>query len=109
MAVGFVVRHFDDGFAKFVRNEAELHPWAASHQGWKRRAISLGSQCAALHRGIGECSIEVEELDAEVAAAGVRGVGRASANCSEASPLRAGTSGSASGNSRAASSNVVNA
>lgn len=76
--LGFTVQFQDDGFAKLARDEAELHLWAASDQGWKDRAdLARQPVCSGAESfiaGTASCRIEVDQVDelyAEMAAAAV--------------------------------------
>lgn len=76
--LGFEVRHVDDGFAKLVRDEAEVHLWASSDNSWKRRghlvARPICSGAESFLAGTASCRIQVDDVDAlyaEMSAAGV--------------------------------------
>lgn len=76
--LGFNVQFQDDGFAKLARDEAELHLWAASDQGWKDRAdLARQPVCSGAESfiaGTVSCRIgvdHVDELYAEMKAAAV--------------------------------------
>lgn len=76
--LGFEIRHVDDGFAKLVRDGAEVHLWAASDHSWKQRsdlaARPVCSGAESFLAGTASCRIEVDDVDAlyaEMAAAAV--------------------------------------
>lgn len=76
--MGFTVAHSDDGFAKLVRDDAEIHLWAASDDTWKHRTDTHQSPvCSGAETfiaGTASCRIEVDDvaaLYAEMAAAHV--------------------------------------
>jgi catechol 2,3-dioxygenase-like lactoylglutathione lyase family enzyme len=76
--LGFSVRHKDDSFAILERDEAELHLWAASDQGWRERANfveePVRSGAESFIAGTSSCRIEVVGVDglyAEMARADV--------------------------------------
>jgi len=64
----FVCRHQDEGFAIFVRNEVEIHLWAACDYSWKWRSILLflspvWSGAESFLAGTASCRIEVENIE----------------------------------------------
>ncbi|MGQ0573210.1 MAG: bleomycin resistance protein [Pseudonocardia sp.] len=76
--LGFDARHVDDGFAKLVRDDAEVHLWAAGDHSWQQRAdLAQRPVCSGAESfiaGTASCRIEVDDVDAlyaEMAAAGV--------------------------------------
>jgi uncharacterized glyoxalase superfamily protein PhnB len=76
--LGFEARHVDDGFALLVRDEAEVHLWAASDHSWEQRSDVVQrpvcSGAESFLAGTASCRIEVDDVDAlyvEMAAAGV--------------------------------------
>lgn len=76
--LGFTSLYQDDGFAKLVRDEAEVHLWAASDQSWKGRTeLARQPVCSGAESfiaGTASCRIEVDDVDglyAEMAAAAV--------------------------------------
>ncbi len=76
--LGFTTLYQDDGFARVARDEAEVHLWAASDQGWKERAeLARQPVCSGAESfiaGTASCRIEVDHVDelyAEMAAAAV--------------------------------------
>lgn len=76
--LGFEVRYVDDGFAKLVRDEAEVHLWAASDHSWKQRGDLVQrpvcSGAESFIAGTASCRIEVDNVDElyeEMAAAAV--------------------------------------
>ena len=76
--LGFEVRHVDDGFAKLVRDDAEVHLWAASDRSWAERdELAQSPVCSGAESflaGTASCRIEVDDVDAlyaEMAAAEV--------------------------------------
>lgn len=75
---GFAARHETDGFAVLARDDAVLHLWGASDDGWRsredlgRRPICSGAE--SFLAGTASCRIEVSDVDglfAELRAAGV--------------------------------------
>ena len=76
--LGFTVQYVDDGFAKLVRDEAEVHLWAASDRSWTERGdLAQRPVCSGAESflaGTASCRIEVDDVDAlyaEMAAAEV--------------------------------------
>lgn len=76
--LGFTIRYQADGFAKLQRDDAELHLWAASDDGWRSRADfvqePVRSGAESFIAGTASCRIQVDEVDlayAEMQAAGV--------------------------------------
>lgn len=66
--LGFADRHQDEGFARLVRDEAEIHLWAAYDNGWKVRSILLfarpvWSGAESFLAGTASCRIKVEQID----------------------------------------------
>lgn len=67
-SLGFSCRYKDEGFARVIRDHAELHLWAACDKGWKFRSIFLfikpiWSGAESFLAGTASCRIEVEEID----------------------------------------------
>ena len=64
--LGFSIRHADYGFAKLERDDAELHLWGASDQGWRKRGdFAQKPVCSGAESFIaGSCRIEVDHVDA---------------------------------------------
>lgn len=65
---GFKCPHKDNGFAKLIRDEAELHLWAASDRSWKWRSLILFvkpilSGAESFLAGTHSCRIKVNEID----------------------------------------------
>jgi catechol 2,3-dioxygenase-like lactoylglutathione lyase family enzyme len=76
--LGFSVKHKDPSFAKLMRDEAELHLWAACDQAWRGRVNfptePVCSGAESFITGTASCRIEVDgvnELYAEMARADV--------------------------------------
>ncbi len=76
--LGFEVRHSDDTFAKLVRDDAEVHLWAANDCSWADRdELAQSPVCSGAESflaGTASCRIEVDDVDAlyaEMAAAKV--------------------------------------
>src|ERR1700738_959715 len=66
--LGFIVRHFDDGFCIVVRDEAEIHLWKAADETWKNKGAALasnpiGSGAESFLAGTASCRIEVQGID----------------------------------------------
>jgi catechol 2,3-dioxygenase-like lactoylglutathione lyase family enzyme len=65
--MGFSIRHVDDTFAILMRDEAELHLWAASDQGWRERVSFVEepvcSGAESFIAGTSSCRIEVVGVD----------------------------------------------
>jgi catechol 2,3-dioxygenase-like lactoylglutathione lyase family enzyme len=65
--LGFSVRHQDDSFAILERDEAELHVWAASDEGWRERVNFVDepvcSGAESFIAGTSSCRIEVVGVD----------------------------------------------
>ncbi len=65
---GFDARHETDGFAVLVRDDAEIHLWGATDEGWSgredltRRPICSGAE--SFLAGTASCRIEVADIDA---------------------------------------------
>ncbi len=77
-AFGFAVVHADEGFAVVRRDDAVLHLWGATDEGWRERdGLAERPVCSGAESflaGTASCRIEcagVEELFAELRAAGV--------------------------------------
>jgi len=66
--LGFDVVHEDGGFAIVVRDDAEIHLWAASDEGWRARAdvatAPVRSGAESFIAGTASCRIAVEGVDA---------------------------------------------
>jgi len=65
---GFTNKYNDNGFAKLIRDEIEIHLWAASDRKWKWRSILLFvrpifSGAESFIAGTHSCRIEVVEID----------------------------------------------
>lgn len=66
--LGFSVPYHDDGFAKIIRDEVEIHLWASSDETWKDRGASLSelpiwSGAESFLAGTASCRIEVQGID----------------------------------------------
>lgn len=65
---GFEVRHQDDGFAVIVRDDAALHLWGASDEGWRSRDdLARNPICSGAESfiaGTASCRIEAADVDA---------------------------------------------
>lgn len=66
--MGFTSQYNDDGFAKLLRDEVEIHLWAACDSGWKLRSLLLflrpiWSGAESFLAGTASCRIEVEHID----------------------------------------------
>jgi len=76
--LGFEAAHADDGFAVVVRDEAVLHLWGASDDGWAERddlaARPVPSGAESFLAGTASCRIEVGDVDALFAELAPRGV-----------------------------------
>nr|WP_298935558.1 VOC family protein [uncultured Dyadobacter sp.] len=62
--LGFTAPYYDDGFAKVVWDEIEIHLWASSDESWKNKGISLaGDQICSggesFLAGTASCRIQV--------------------------------------------------
>ena len=80
---GFEVAHQDDGFAVLVRDDARIHLWQSGDEGWRLRPVEdlqespVRTGAETFIAGTASCRIEVDsvtsvdELYAELAAAGV--------------------------------------
>ncbi|MEG9224603.1 bleomycin resistance protein [Aeromicrobium sp. Sec7.5] len=75
---GFSVVHADDGFAKLVRDDAEIHLWASSDDSWRDRTDFVSkpvcSGAESFIAGTASCRIQVDNVDAlyaELSQAGV--------------------------------------
>jgi catechol 2,3-dioxygenase-like lactoylglutathione lyase family enzyme len=64
---GFDAPHATDGFAVLVRDEAVIHLWGATDEGWRTRDDLVGqpicSGAESFLAGTASCRIEVEGLD----------------------------------------------
>ena len=62
--LGFEVRHVDDGFAELVRDDAEVHLWAANDRSWAERdELAQSPVCSGAESflaGTASCRIEVD-------------------------------------------------
>jgi catechol 2,3-dioxygenase-like lactoylglutathione lyase family enzyme len=60
---GFTARHVDDGFAVVARDDAVLHLWGASDEGWRARSDlperPVCSGAESFIAGTASCRIEV--------------------------------------------------
>ena len=77
-AFGFAVVHEEEGFAVLGRDDAVLHLWGATDEGWRGRADVASrpvvSGAESFLAGTASCRIEVGDVDglfAELRAAGV--------------------------------------
>lgn len=66
--LGFTCRHKDEGFAILIRDEVEIHLWAACDKGWKWRSILLFlrpilSGAESFIAGTHSCRVEVKKID----------------------------------------------
>lgn len=64
--LGFEALHEDDGFAVVRRDEAVLHLWQASDEGWRERADPRGpvrSGAESFLAGTASCRVEVDGVD----------------------------------------------
>lgn len=65
--LGFSAPHSDAGFARLVRDGAEIHLWAAGDQSWKQRAdlakTPISSGAESYLAGTASCRIEVDAVD----------------------------------------------
>ena len=64
----FINKYNDSGFAKLVRDEIEIHLWAAGDKNWKWRSILLfvrpiWSGAESFIAGTHSCRIQVIEID----------------------------------------------
>jgi catechol 2,3-dioxygenase-like lactoylglutathione lyase family enzyme len=66
--LGFEVGYHDDGFAIVVRDDAEIHLWAAHDEHWEVRTTlapqPVVSGAESFLAGTASCRIEVEGIDA---------------------------------------------
>lgn len=66
--LGFTVAYSDRGFAKLLRDEAEVHLWCADHEDWTGRAdFASNPVCTGAESflaGTASCRIKVDEVDA---------------------------------------------
>lgn len=64
---GFSVPYQNDGFAKLIRDDVEIHLWAASDESWKvRKGIitePIVSGAESFLTGTASCRIEVQSVD----------------------------------------------
>lgn len=66
--MGFSVPYHDDGFAKLIRDEVELHLWASSDESWKNKGAALAncpidSGAESFLAGTASCRIEVQGIN----------------------------------------------
>lgn len=65
--LGFQVRYSDNGFAVLLRDDVELHLWAASDESWKDRKADtdspINSGAESFLAGTASCRIEVQGID----------------------------------------------
>jgi catechol 2,3-dioxygenase-like lactoylglutathione lyase family enzyme len=63
--LGFTLVHQEAGFAIFRRDAAEIHLWAASDDGWRRRGglSPVVSGAESFIAGTASCRVEVEGVD----------------------------------------------
>jgi catechol 2,3-dioxygenase-like lactoylglutathione lyase family enzyme len=66
--LGFTAPYHDESFAKLIRDEVEIHLWAASDESWKKRGLSLTelpicSGAESFLAGTASCRIEIQGID----------------------------------------------
>ncbi|WP_285546228.1 bleomycin resistance protein [Dyadobacter frigoris] len=66
--LGFTTPYYDDGFAKMVRDEIEIHLWASSDETWRNKGLVLVADpiCSGAESflaGTASCRIEVQGID----------------------------------------------
>ncbi len=66
--LGFSVPYHDDGFAKLIRDDVEIHLWGSSDETWRNRGASLSvrpiiSGAESFLAGTASCRIEVQGID----------------------------------------------
>ncbi len=66
--MGFSVPYHDDGFARIIRDDVEIHLWASSDETWKNRSASLSlhpiiSGAESFLAGTASCRIQVQDID----------------------------------------------
>lgn len=66
--LGFHCGYKDEGFAKLIRDDVEIHLWAACDNGWKYRSLFLFAKpvstgAETFLAGTASCRIEVEKID----------------------------------------------
>lgn len=66
--MGFSAPYKNDGFAKLIRDDVEIHLWASSDESWKNRDTSLSdfpicSGAESFLAGTASCRIEVQGID----------------------------------------------
>lgn len=65
--LGFAVHHQDEGFAVLRRDEAVLHLWEASDEGWRQRSSLVDrpveSGAESFLAGTASCRIQVQGVD----------------------------------------------
>jgi catechol 2,3-dioxygenase-like lactoylglutathione lyase family enzyme len=65
--LGFSVGYSDEDFARLLRDDAELHLWAANDESWRERPDLEGhpvrSGAESFIAGTASCRIEVDEVD----------------------------------------------
>lgn len=65
---GFSVMFHDNGFAKLIRHEAEIHLWVANDERWKIRDTftiePIASGAESFLPGTGGCRVQVQFIDA---------------------------------------------
>jgi len=75
---GFTAAYDDNGFARVVRDEAEIHLWQASDEQWKNRAdFMINPVCSGAEdfiAGTASCRIAVAGIDEVYAEMAVTGV-----------------------------------
>lgn len=76
--LGFTIAHARDGFAKLLRDDAEVHLWQSDDEDWGRRADFVQrpvcSGAESFIAGTASCRIQVDDVDAlyeEMQVAGV--------------------------------------
>lgn len=66
--LGFFCQYKDDSFARVIRDEVEIHLWAACDNNWKFRSILLfvrpvWSGAESFLAGTASCRVAVENID----------------------------------------------
>jgi uncharacterized glyoxalase superfamily protein PhnB len=66
--MGFSVPYHDEGFAKLIRDEVEIHLWKSGDESWKNKGASLSevpicSGAESFLAGTASCRIEVKGID----------------------------------------------
>ncbi len=65
--LGFSVPYSDNGFARIIRDDVEIHLWASSDETWKNRGASLYARqivsgAESFLAGTASCRIEVQDI-----------------------------------------------